>query len=123
VPDGCVIRELPDGGREFVLEDPVLACIQVDAACRLRFGLTDVAVGSQFSVEIDGIGHRLDPRRTGELGPLLALYPGTARWLWASPEGMLTLVFENGSRLTVVPEVIAPAWSVGAMSWPPVRQT
>ena len=122
MPDGCDIRELPDGGQEFVLDDPVLAHIQVDVACWLTFGVIDVVIASSFTVEIDGIGYRLDPRRTEELGPLLALYPGTARWLWSSPEGVLTLVFENGSRLIVVPEVTAPAWSVGAVCWPPVRQ-
>jgi len=122
VPDGCDIRELPDGGQEFVLDDPVLAHIQVDVACWLTFGVIDVVIASSFTVEIDGIGYRLDPRRTEELGPLLALYPGTARWLWSSPEGVLTLVFENGSRLIVIPEVTDPAWSVGAVCWPPVRQ-
>ena len=40
-----------------------------------------------------GSDHLLDPRRHDALGPLVALYPGTVRWLWTSAEGELTLVF------------------------------
>ena len=38
VSDGVLVRELPDGGREFVLEDPVLTGLVVDDRVTLRFG-------------------------------------------------------------------------------------
>jgi len=52
VPDGCDIRELPDGGQEFVLDDPVLAHIQVDVACWLTFGVIDVVIAQNDAMAI-----------------------------------------------------------------------
>jgi len=115
VPDGHHLRELPDGGLEFVLEDPVLSCLIVDDRVTLRFGRTLVVVADPFDLEVDGIGHELDPRRPDTLGPLLATYPGTARWLWASPDGELTLVLMQGQRLVVPGPAVRSAWSVGDM--------
>ncbi len=113
VVEGCRIRELPDGGREFVLEEVSLSFIRIDHQSRLRFGRTEVMIGGPFVLEMDGVVHRLHPRRWGALGPLVALYPGSARWLWASVEGELTLVFEHGAVLTVPPDPASTAWSVG----------
>ena len=79
------LRELPDGGFEFVLEDPVLTCLVVDDRVTLRFGRTDVVVADRFELEVDGVHHHLDPRRPETLAPLLATYPGAARWLHATP--------------------------------------
>ena len=62
---------------------------------------------------MDGVGHRVDPQRPDTLGPLLATYPGTARWIWASTDGQLTLVFMQGQRLTVPGPAVRNAWSVG----------
>ena len=118
MPDGHRLRELPDGGLEFVLEDPVLTCLVVDDRVTLRFGRTDVVVADPFELEVDGVGHRLDPHRHDTLGPLLATYPGTARWLWASPDGELTLVFMQGQRLVVPGPAVRSAWSVGNASGP-----
>jgi hypothetical protein len=81
VSDGALRRELPDGGHQFVLEDPVLDRIVIDDRVTLCFGRTEVTVSGLFTFEVDRVGHRLDPG-----------YPGSARWLWASPEGELTLV-------------------------------
>ena len=66
--------------------------------------------------------HHLDPARSEQLGPLLALYPGSVRWLWTSAGGELTVVFESGAVLTVSPDPIAPAWSLGNVYCLPVRQ-
>ncbi len=112
MPEGYVIRELPDGGREFLLVDPVLAWVRIDDRVHLRFGPAEIVLGGPFDVVVDGVGHHLDPRRAEELGPVLALFPGTARWLWAGPDGRLTLEFEHGGRLGVRPGGPPGAWAV-----------
>lgn len=101
MPQGHQSRELPDGGLEFILEDPVLFSLLVGERVTLRLGRTDVVVADPFDLEVDGEGHQLDPRRPETLGPLLATYPGAAGWLWASPGGGLSLVFMQGQRLVV----------------------
>jgi hypothetical protein len=116
VVDGCVIRELPDGGREFVLDEPALSSIRIDHRSTLRFGVTEVAIAAPFILRSDGVTHHLDPRRTEALGPLLALYPGAVRWLWASAEGRLQVVFEHGALVSVGPSAGGTSWSVGAVS-------
>ncbi len=73
--DGCRIRELPDGGREFVLEEPGLSFIRIDEQSRLQFGRTEVVIASPFVLELTGTVHFLDPHRHDALGPLVALYP------------------------------------------------
>jgi len=78
-PGGFRLRELPDGGVEFVLENPVLTGVVVADRVVLRFGATDVVVADPFELEVDEVGHRLDPARPETLGPLLAVYPATAR--------------------------------------------
>jgi hypothetical protein len=113
--DGCRIRELPDGGREFVLDEPSLSYIRIDHQSRLQFGRTEVAIGSPFVVASGGTVHRLDPRRREVLGPLLALFPGALRWLWTSSEGELAAVFQSGAQLTVSPDPVSKAWSVGSV--------
>jgi hypothetical protein len=113
VVEGCAIRELPDGGSEFVLDEPTLSFIRVDRQSRLQFGRTEVVVGGPFRVHVDGVDHSLDPRHTDTLGPLLVLYPGTVRWLWATPDGDLQVTFENGSRLFVPTDLTGASWSVG----------
>jgi len=110
---GFRLRELPDGGVEFVLEDPVLAGVVVADRVILRFGATDVVVADPFELEVDGVGHRLEPSRPETLGPLLAVYPGTARWLYASPDGGLVLVLRQGQRLVVPGPAVRPAWVIG----------
>jgi hypothetical protein len=96
-----------------VLDVPVLSCLVIDDAATLRFGRTDVVIGDPFELEVDGVGHHLDPHRHDTLGPLLATYPGTAQWLWASPDGTLHLVFMQGQRLVVPGPAVRSAWSVG----------
>jgi hypothetical protein len=115
VVDGCRIRELPDGGREFVLDQTALSFIRIDHQSRLRFGLTEVAIGGPFVLEMDGRVHHLSPQRWDGLGPLVALYPGSVRWMWTSLGGELRLVFQSGAVLTVAPDPASTAWSVGSV--------
>jgi len=118
VSDGYHVRQLPDGGLEFVLDDPVLTCLIIDDRVTLRFARTDVVIAEPFDLEVDGVAHHLDPRRHDTLGPMLATYPGTARWIWASPEGELTLVFMQGQRLVAPGPTVHSAWSVGGADEP-----
>ncbi len=111
--EGCRIRELPDGGREFVLDSPTLSSIRIDHQSTLNFGRTEVIIATSFVLERDGTIYRLSPVRSATLGPLVALYPSSLRWLWTSAEGALTLVFDHGAVLTVPPDPVGPAWSVG----------
>jgi Family of unknown function (DUF6188) len=113
VVEGCLIRELPDGGREFVLEEPALSFIRIDHQSRLRFGRTEVMIGGPFTLELGGTVHHLSPQRWGALGPLVALYPSSVRWLWSSAQGELKMVFQHGAVLTVPTDPISTAWSVG----------
>jgi hypothetical protein len=113
--DGCQIRELPDGGREFVLDEPSLSFIRIDHQSRLQFGRTELAIGSPFVLAVAGTVHHLDPQHRGALGPLAALFPGSLRWLWTSAEGELTAVFQNGAELRVAPDPVNKAWSVGTV--------
>ncbi len=110
---GHHLRELPDGSIEFVLDVPILSCLVIDEVSILRFGRTDVVIADPFELEVDGVGYYLDPHRHDTLGPLLATYPGTARWLWAAPDGTLNLVFMQGQRLVVPGPAVRSAWSVG----------
>jgi hypothetical protein len=113
VVDGCRIRELPDGGREFVLDEPDLSFIRVDLRSRLQFGRTEVAIAGPFILEVDGAAYRLDPQRRSALGPFVALYPGTVRWLWTSIDGVLTVEFRTGAKVIVEPDPTGRSWSVG----------
>ena len=56
-----------------------------------------MVIGIPFVLEIDGVVHHLNPQRWDALGPLVALYPSTMRWLWTSADGELTVVFESGA--------------------------
>ncbi len=111
--DGLLIRELPDGGKEFVLDEPALSYIRIDDQSRLQFGTTEVVIGIPFTLEVDGTVHHLNPLRSDALGPFVALFPSTMRWLWTSPDGELTAVFEGGATMRVIPDSMTKAWSVG----------
>ena len=112
---GFQLRDLPDGGVEFVLDDPVLGGVVVADRVVLRFGTTDVVVADRFDLEVDGVGHRLDPARPETLAPLLAVYPATARWLYATPDGGLVLVLLQGQRLVVPGPAVRRSWVVGRL--------
>ena len=116
---GFLIRELPDGGNEFVLDQPALSYLRIDHRSKLRFGDTEVAIGTPFTLEASGVTHVLDPRRWDALGPFVSLYPGTIRWLWTSAGGELSAVFTSGATVTVSPHPAARAWSVGSISCRP----
>ena len=110
--NSAMFRELPDGGHEFVLEDPVLRALEVDEEVTLRFGRTEVTVSGPFALEVDGIAHRLDPCLPESLAPLLFCLPGAARWVWASPDGWLTVELMQGQRLVAPGPSRQPWWSV-----------
>jgi len=118
VSDGVLLRELPDGGHEFVLEDPVLCALVVDTGVTLRFGRTDVVVTGPCRLEVDGVDHRLDPLVPQSLAPLLSCFPGSARWVWASTDGRLTVVLMQGQRLVVPGPLVPRAWTVVGPSGP-----
>ena len=113
VVEGCRIRELPDGGREFVLDETSLSFIRIDHQSRLRFGRTEVMIGGPFVLEVGGTIHHLNPQRWDGLGPLVALYPSSVKWLWTSPAGELKVIFHHGAVLSVSPDPSTTAWSVG----------
>jgi hypothetical protein len=115
-----MIRELPDGGSEFVLDEPALSYLRIDHRSKLQFGEAELAIGTSFTIEARGVIHRLDPQRWDELGPLVAVFPGTLRWLWTSPQGELTAVFRTGTTVTVPPNPVSRAWSVGNVSCLPL---
>lgn len=96
-----------------MLEDSTLSFIRIDDQTRLRFGRTEVMIGSAFVLAVGGVVHHLSPKRWDALGPLVALYPSSVRWLWASAAGELTSVFHHGAVLTVPPDPTTTAWSVG----------
>jgi len=121
VPEGVVLRELPDGGHEFVLADPVLSALVVDGTVTLRFGRTDVVVYGRCTLRVDGAPHLLDPGSPDSLAPLLSCFPGTARWLWSGPDGRLTLVLMQGQRLEVPAPGDPSTWTVGGVSAPARR--
>ncbi len=95
-----------------MLEEPTLTFLRVDERATLQFGHTAVAIAGPFELGVDGVTHRLDPRRADQLAPLLSLYPGTVRWLWTSPDGELRGVFEHGAWLRVGPDGPVASWSV-----------
>jgi hypothetical protein len=115
VDEGFLIRELPDGGREFLLEEPAVSYIRVDDQSKLQFGETELVIGAPFRLEVDGVVHGLDPQRWKDLGPLLGLYPSAVRWAWTSVGGDLTVVFDNGAVLSVAPDPTLRAWSLGSV--------
>ena len=111
--DGCRIRELPDGGREFVLDEPALTSLRIDEHTGLLFGQTEVVIERPFDLILEGRVERLDPGQPATLGPLLTLYPATVRWMWTSVDGELTVEFHGGEKLRVRPDPLTRAWSVG----------
>ncbi len=60
----------------------------------------------------------MDTGEPGSLAPLLSCLPGAARWLWAAPDGRLTVVLMQGQRLVVPGPPVPCAWTVGRMAGP-----
>ncbi len=110
------IRVLPDGGTEFVLDEPDLSFIRIDDRLKLQFGFTQLAIDRHFAVS--GSSHALDPRRRDQLGPAIALFPATLRWLWTSVGGDLTAIFMSGVKLAVAHDPTAQAWSISSLRYP-----
>ncbi len=110
---GFLTRELPDGSTEFVLDEPDLTGITIDQRCTLHFGDTALSIGAPFTLMSERTTQVLDPQQTDALGPLVALYPSTVRWLWTTSEGELTVVFADGAMVMVAPHPAVRAWTVG----------
>jgi hypothetical protein len=115
VDQGFLIRELPDGSTEFVLDEPDLTSITIDRRSTLHFGDAALSIGAPFTLVSDRTTHVLDPEQRDALGPLVALYPSTVRWLWTTPQGELTVVFGEGVVLRVAPHPVVRAWTVGTV--------
>ncbi len=106
-----------------MLDEPALTYIRIDDQSHLQFGRTEVVIGSPFEVAIGGVVYHLDPRHAEGLGPFVSLFPGSVRWLWTSAEGRLTAVFRSGARMTVTPDAVIKAWSVGSVYCMPGART
>jgi hypothetical protein len=117
--EGCVIRDLPGGGKEFVVSQRELTFIRIDFQSRLQFGPTKVVIETQFTLTTQGVTYDLDPNRRTGLGPFLGLYPGTVSELVMLPAGDLRVAFVDDSTLTVVPHPQYEAWSVDMFWCPP----
>ncbi len=96
-----------------MLEEPSLTCIRIDDRSHLEFGSLSVVIAAPFTLGSDGTVHHLDPVRTDRLGPFASLYPGAARWVWATTDDVLHVVFENGAWLRVGPDHHGEAWWIG----------
>ena len=112
VPQTFLHRALPDGGRQLVLDDPVLRALVLDGGVTLRFGWTEVVVAGPCTLRVDGVDHRLDPGQPPSLAPLLTCHPGAVGWLWVTPEERLVAAFMQGQRLEVPGPPGRRSWSV-----------
>ena len=108
VDEGFLIRELPDGGSEFVLEQPAVSFIRVDDQSKLQFGETELVIGAPFRLEIDGAVHYAGSAPLDGLGPLLGLYPVGRPLGLDVLGGDLTAVFDSGAALMVLTRPHAP---------------
>lgn len=109
------MRELPDGGREFVLDDPELRAVSVDGAAHLCFGALDVALSAPGVILRNGYLEHFCPGDTHTLTGLLDLYPATVQWAWSTVTGRLVIVFVDETRLSVPRAPTTRAWSVGSV--------
>src|SRR5262249_35961478 len=113
------IRKLPGGHREFDLEERELTFIHVSHQTVFVFGKAQLQIESPFILR-DGVEtHRLDPEDRAALGPVLALYPGSAASLLMSPDGTLEVRFASGAILTVPPDPQFEAWNICGFWCPP----
>ena len=111
--DGCHTRVLDDGGREFSVDDPALACITINYQARLQFGQAELVIETPFTLREDGNEQVLDPNDRAALGPLLALYPDTLSGpLVMNRTGTLSVLFESGASLEVPPHPDYEAWTI-----------
>ena len=103
--------ERVQGGWRFRLDDPVLTMVAVNFQTRLRFGSAEFVIESPFDLHAAGAMHHLDPDHRAELGPLLDIYPDSARDAVADSDGTLRLTFAAGATITVRPDPQYEAWS------------
>jgi hypothetical protein len=116
---GCEIRELPDGGREFILDEPRLGFIRISVQSRLQFGDAHLEIEQPFTLTTKGGTFQLDPEDRAALGPLLSLYPDEIARVAMRPDGTLDATFASGSTLVVRPHPKYEAWSIGGFWCPP----
>ena|ERR1700722_13684007 len=116
---GCEIRELPDGGREFILAEPKLSFIRIDMQTRLQFGEAQLEIECPFTLTTGVDSFHLDPNDRHALGPLVGLYPDEIIRMTMRHDGTLDALFASGSALTVSPHPKYEAWNVGGFWCPP----
>lgn len=109
---GCEVRELPDGGREFILTERQLSYLCIDMQSRLQFGEAQLAIETPFTLTTNDGSFELDPQDRGGLGPLLRLYPDEIVRLTMRRNGTLDATFASGSKLTVEPHPHYEAWNI-----------
>ena len=98
----------------LALEGADLSWIQIYFQTRLVFAKlkTNVVIGSPFTLTFDGQERSLDPEVRGDLGPLLAIYPGVVAVADIDLDLTLRLRFTNGAAIDVSPDPHYEAWQV-----------
>ena len=71
-----------------------------------------MVIEGAFVLEAGGVVQQLHPDDRGELGPLLAQYPGRRDSAAVDDDGTLRFGFDNGVALTVPPDSEYEAWQI-----------
>jgi hypothetical protein len=100
------------GNRVLAIEETDLTYIRIDHQARLQFGEVEIVIGCPFVLTVDGVVHQLDPEARSDLGPFLALYPGSLSAAYVSSRATLNLEFTSGATVVVPPDPQYEAWEV-----------
>jgi hypothetical protein len=100
------------GDRSLRIVSSVLSFIKVDHQTRLQFGETEVVIESPFVLEVAGHKYYLDSSEGANLGPVLALYPGSLLTAAVDDLGTLSLHFSDGATVSVQQDPQYEAWQV-----------
>jgi Family of unknown function (DUF6188) len=107
-----VVRELPDGSKQYLFDQATVSSIRVSDQIDFHFGQMVLVVSAPFSLRKEGTVHHLDPRDRSRLGPALTLFPLTISWLWVLVSGDLHAQFDGGAELSVPSNPESSAWSL-----------
>jgi hypothetical protein len=77
-------------------------------------GMVTVRIEGPLSLKDGRSEHAIDPSVPTELGPALGLVRGSIERARVSPEGRLSLVFQDGREVTVEPSDDFEAWELTA---------
>jgi hypothetical protein len=104
------------GGWRLPIEARGVSRCSVDHAFALEFHdgeqSTIVRIEGEFTVFDHGRTYRLTPSVPMELGPAVALFGQVVCSAWASAEGKLEIVFEDGRTVCVEPDARYEAWEI-----------